>query len=141
MTIRQAALRQVIAGLATDLETCRKLQIMLEQQFTVAQKLDAAALKCLGEAIGVELERLEANHRERNSVLGGMPGAFKRLFATRPGSVQPAAQAALAARYAELEALVVRCKALAARNSTLLATQFETMQRLLHGEKHTYVPY
>ncbi|WJF90786.1 flagellar export chaperone FlgN [Paraburkholderia bonniea] len=138
---RQAALRQVVTGLTADLEAYRVLQRMLDEQFAVAQRLDAPALKRLGEAINHELERLELNQRTRRSLLGGMPGAFQRLLTGQPGAAPSAAQTALAARYAELEALVARCKALAARNSSLLAGQFETMQRMLHGEKHTYVPY
>jgi len=44
------------------------------------------------------------------------------------------------AAWAELEQTVVACKRATTRNTALLTEQFSVMQRVLHGEEHTYAP-
>jgi flagellar biosynthesis protein FlgN len=138
---RTIPVKQLLLDLGTDLNAYRKLAGMLDEQFDAALRLDGASLGRIGQAIDAEVSALDVRRSTRATVLGTTPGAAERLGQLLfPGAARAAQRVALSARFDELEQLIGHCKARATRNGGLLASQFEAMQRVLHGERHTYVP-
>ncbi len=131
-------LRRFIDDLNADLSAYRRLAQMFDAQFAAALRLDGGALTRAAEGIAHEVGLLDERRRMRGGV------GHVQLDAARQAALRAQATAAqrtaIEARYAELEKAVKRCKAQAVRNGNLLASQFEMMQQLLYGEKHTYAP-
>ncbi len=133
--------RQLLVDVVSDGVGYRKLAQLLEDQFAAALRLDTAALATLAKAIGAEADAIDLRRRYRMERIGGTPGAVlafgKRLLA---GDKHAAQREAFVERCTEVKTLATRCKTLTNRNGSLLAAQYEAMQRLMHGERHIYVP-
>lgn len=133
--------RQLFADVVADSVGYRKLVQLLEDQFAAAMRLDTTALGSLSKAIAAEADAIELRRHYRVERLGNAPGALQalgqRLLA---GEKQAEQRAALAERCSEVRALATRCQVLTKRNGGLMAAQYEAMQRLVHGERHIYVP-
>ncbi|WP_316682099.1 flagellar protein FlgN [Ralstonia flaminis] len=130
-----------MADIVADGVGYRKLAQLLDDQFAAALRLDAALLGQLAKTIAAEADSIDARRRHRVELLGNAPGAVQ-AFGERAlaGERHTAQRKSFIARCNELNALTARCKALGARNGALLAAQYEAMQRLMHGERHVYVP-
>lgn len=136
-----AALTQLLDDINADLHTYRRLAQMFDVQFAAALRLDADVLKRTAEQIEHEVGLLDARRRARSGA-GQKPLsiAYQQTGRTPVTTAATAQRATLDVCREEWKAAVKHCKAQAVRNGNLLASQFEMMQRLLHGEKHTYVP-
>ncbi|MFH5254427.1 flagellar export chaperone FlgN [Burkholderia semiarida] len=133
--------RRLVDDLRQDLIAYRKLEQMLDVQFEAALRLDAESLRAIAKAIGTEVGALAARRDARLTYVGEQSSSAARMAdAIFPGPGRELQRAALIGRCGEIDALIRACKVRASRNSQLLATQFESMQRLLNGERHTYVP-
>ncbi|KVO87711.1 hypothetical protein WL21_04845 [Burkholderia ubonensis] len=133
--------RRLLDDLREDFAAYRRLAEMLDAQFEAALRIDFEALRAFATAIGSEVERIAARRETRVSQIGAQPGGAVRL-AERvfPGPERALQRATLIGRCNEIEMLIGECKARATRNGNLLGSQFEAMQRLVNGERHTYVP-
>jgi flagellar biosynthesis protein FlgN len=129
-------LKRALEELDHEVRSFRKLSGMLEEQFVTARRLDTASLARVSEAIEREVNRLDERSNERARLLTTATTLARRLPAARA----QLAQRAVDQRTAELKKLATHCKAATLRNGQLLASQYDTMQRLLLGEKHTYAP-
>ena len=129
-------LKRALDDLDGEVMAYRKLSGMLDEQFQTAQCLDTASLARISDAIAHEVSRLNERHRERAQLLTTASSLVLRLPAAR-GKL---AHEALEKRRTELKKLAVQCKASTLRNGQLLASQYDTMQRVLRGEQHTYAP-
>lgn len=136
------ALAQVFGELDRELAIYRGLAAMLEEQYLVATRMDTAAMVQISEGIAREVRQLDANGADRHPRLLNVVALICRRGGD--GSLSPQLSAAqhaqLEARCRELRQLAVQCKALTVRNGHLLASQFESMHQVLHGETHTYAP-
>jgi len=133
--------RQLFADLVADCVGYRKLEQLLDDQFAAALRIDTLALGTLAQSIAGEVDTLDLHRRYRVEQLGNVPGAVQALGAKVFAGERHAEQRkAVAERCAEMNTLAARCQARASRNGALLAGQYEAMQRVLHGERHTYVP-
>jgi len=136
---RQEALQRVLQGIADDSLAYVELRALLEEQFQSILRHQNTQLALLAEQIVAAVERLDGRRRQRVSLATALLGAkpdMQQLFA-----LLPAERGAAAARdWATLEQMVLECKHLSGRNSEFLTEQYSTMQRVLHGEDHTYAP-
>ncbi|MGC1550217.1 MAG: flagellar export chaperone FlgN [Rhodanobacter sp.] len=126
--------RRALEDLDGELRAYRKLAGMLEEQFTTAMRLDTTMLARISETIAEEVRLLDEQGRKRPRLVGALSDIAKRS----PAAGKAAQHRVLEKRCAELKALAIHCKTLTMRNGQLLASQYETMQRVLHGERHTY---
>lgn len=136
---RQKAMSQLIRGVSDDLADYGRLQALLEQQFDAALRHQSVRLGELAAAITPLCETLELRRQQRVALavlLLGPEPEMRRLFVLLEGR----ARARLEANWASLEAMVCESKRLGKRTSDLLLGQFSIMQRVLHGEEHTYAP-
>lgn len=138
---RQDAFKQLMLGVNADFFDYQRLALLLEDQFAAALRHDATGLSSIGERITALAEVLEHRRVQRvNAVTALLPGrkaiSMTALIATFSGKPREA----LDASWRGLEAKVAECKALNARNGRLMASQFEVMQRVLHGESDMYAP-
>jgi len=137
------ALEQVIAGLDRELEIYRHLAGMLEEQYAVAVRLDTAAMMRISESISKGLARLEHQGQARHPRLLEVARVLCGRSAQGGSGESPfqaGQQARLEQRCCELRDMAVHCRKLTVRNGNLLASQYETMSHVLHGESHTYAP-
>ena len=136
---RQQAVQALADGVRLDLEAAKAILALLERQFQAALRHKGSELAALAEELMPALDAMDARRRQRVALvraLHGNEGAMAQFIAAQP---EPG-RARLAAAWSELERLVVACKAATTRNGNLLADQFSTMQRVLHGEEQTYAP-
>lgn len=136
---RQDAMRQLLQGMADDLAAYRQLQELMEQQFLAAIRHQSAALGTLAETISALVDTMEARRVQRVALvqrLLGASGTMEQSFAL----LKNAARERMEKDWQTLELLVRECKRLGKRNSDLLVEQYSIMQRVLHGEEHTYAP-
>ena len=136
---RQEAVQRVLQGIQDDRRGYTELMDLLESQFQASLRHQSAQLPLLAEQIIASVEQLDARRRQRVSLVAallGPKGDMPQLFAL----LQEEARAAALADWAALEQMVLECKRLNIRNSTLLTEQYTIMQRVLHGEEHTYAP-
>ncbi len=136
------ALTRVFEELDRELAIYRGLADMLEQQYAMAVRMDTAAMTRISEDIASEVRQLDAQNGGRHPRLLDVVALICRRGAEGTASPQLDASqhAALEVRCRELRQLAVQCKSLTIRNGNLLASQFETMHQVLHGEAHTYAP-
>ncbi len=133
--------RQLLVDVVSDGVAYGKLAKLLEEQFAAAMRLDTAALAMLAKAIAAEADAIDLRRRYRVERIGRAPGAVQALGQRLLAGEKHAAQReAFVGRCTEVKTLAARCKTLATRNGGLLAAQYEAMQRLVHGERHIYVP-
>ena len=114
---RDQAVARLLDGIQDDLGSCDAIRALLEPQ----------------------LEAMEARRVQRVQLVRALLGAdatMADLFA----KLDAARREAAAGAWRQLEALVRDCKEATARNGSLMAEQYSTMQRLLHGEDATYAP-
>ena len=136
---RQQAVQALVDGVQLDLEAAKAILALLERQFQAALRHKGSELAALAEELTPALDAMDARRRQRVALvraLHGADGTVAQFIAAQP---EPG-RARLAAAWTELERLVVACKAATTRNGNLLADQFTTMQRVLHGEDQTYAP-
>ncbi|MFC3461337.1 flagellar export chaperone FlgN [Massilia haematophila] len=136
---RQQAVAALADGVQLDLEAAKAILALLERQFQAALRHQGSELAALAEELTPALDAMDARRRQRVALvraLHGLDGTMAGFIAAQP---EPG-RARLAASWSELERLVVVCKAATTRNGNLLADQFTTMQRVLHGEEQTYAP-
>ena len=136
---RQQAAAALADGVQLDLEAAKAILALLERQFQAALRHQGSELTALAEALTPALDAMDARRRQRVALvraLHGPDGTMAQFIAAQP---EPG-RARLAAAWSELERVVVACKAATTRNGNLLADQFTTMQRVLHGEEQTYAP-
>ncbi|MPV70248.1 hypothetical protein [Burkholderia sp. BE17] len=137
----KSSLQQLLVDVVADGVGYRKLVQLLEDQFAAALRLDAAKLGTLAGAIAAEVDAIDLRRRYRIERLGEAPGAVLALGRRLLAGDRHAKQRALFVDCcAEVKALAARCRTLTRRNSGLLVAQYEAMWRLIHGERHTYVP-
>ncbi|QNA88203.1 flagellar protein FlgN [Massilia sp. Dwa41.01b] len=136
---RQGAVAALVAGVAQDLHAAAEIHALLERQFQAALRHRGAELAQLAEELTPALDAMDARRRQRVALVRALHGpdaTMATFIATQP---EPG-RATLAANWGELERLVVACKGATTRNGNLLAEQFTTMQRVLHGGDGTYAP-
>lgn len=137
---RSDVLRSLVSGVHADHADYQALRALLGEQFQAALRHDTATLTTLGERITALVAVLDGRRRERmhGVALLGLkpPSTMTQVIAM----FAPAMRAPLLQLWQALEALVVDCKALNARNCRLLMDQHAMMQRVLAGEADTYVP-
>lgn len=137
---RGDALKRLMFEVGSDRNDYRRLHELLEQQFAAALKHDASALAPLNSQILELAERLDAHRRARPALTAAVLGPGKPVSIEAViDSLSGLPSRALDEWWSELKEMVVRCKALNARNGQLLSAQYEIMQRVLHGESDTYV--
>ena len=136
---RQEAVQRVLQGIQDDRRGYTELMDLLESQFQASLRHQSTQLPLLAAQIIASVEQLDARRRQRMSLvtaLAGPKSGMQQLFAL----LRPEARASSSADWAALEQMVLECKRLNIRNSTLLTEQYTIMQRVLHGEEHTYAP-
>ncbi|WP_343729629.1 flagellar export chaperone FlgN [Duganella sp.] len=136
---RQDAMRQLLAGIAEDLQAYQTLQDLLQQQFQAALRHKAAELAPVAQAISDLVDIMQARRALRVALvqrLVGPQGTMLQAFAL----LKNAAREKMEADWNTLEQAVIACKALSKRNGDLLVEQYSIMQRVLHGEEQIYAP-
>ena len=136
---RQDAMRALLSGIAADLQAYSALAAVLEEQFSAALRHQGPRLVEIVEQLTTAVAIVDARRIERVALaqhLTGPQGTMAQAFAL----LKPAAREKIEADWLALEALVIECKRLSKRNADLLVEQHGIMQRVLHGEEHTYEP-
>jgi flagella synthesis protein FlgN len=136
---RDQAVTRLLSGIHADLDACTAIRDLLERQFHAAVRHRSAELATLGEALTPQLDAMEARRLQRVQLVRALFGAqatMDDLFA----SLAAPQRARTQAEWAQLERLVSECKEATGRNGYLMAEQYSTMQRVLHGDEQTYAP-
>jgi len=136
---RQQAATALVDGVGEDLAAANAILALLERQFQAALRHRGAQLAELAEELTPALDAMDARRRQRVALVRALHGTDATMSSFIAVQPEPG-RAALAAQWGELERLVVACKAATTRNGNLLAEQFTTMQRVLHGGDGTYAP-
>lgn len=136
---RQQANTMLATGVEHDLRDIHAVHALLEQQFEAAIRHQTSKLTALAEQLTPLLDGMEARRQQRVKLVRALLGA-RASMADYIASLAPAAQSTLGAAWRELEALTQACKQASLRNGNLLAEQHSIMERVLHGEEHTYAP-
>ena len=132
-------MRALLAGIGDDLQAYAGLAALLEEQFDAALRHQGPRLGELAEKITAMVAEADARRIERVSLaqhLAGPNATMTQVFAL----LKAAGREKMEADWLALEALVIECKRLSKRNADLLVEQHGIMQRVLHGEEHTYEP-
>ena len=136
---RGRALATIVRGVELDGDGYGRLRALLEEQFAAALRHDAAALGELAAHVTALVAEIDARRIEREAICATLAGQGARIPAILP--LLPAlSRQAFTAAWSALEAQVVECKRLNARNGRLLTEQHALMQRLLRGDADTYAP-
>jgi flagella synthesis protein FlgN len=136
---RGRALATIVRGVEIDGDAYGRLRTLLESQFASALRHDIPALGELAAQITALVAEMDARRVEREAICATLAGQGARIPAILP--LLPAlSRQAFAAAWSALEAQVVECKRLNARNGRLLTEQHALMQRLLRGDADTYAP-
>lgn len=136
---RQDAMRELLAGIALDLQAYASLKQLLQQQFEAALRHRAAELGAAAEAISTLVDAMQLRRQQRVALvqrLAGPSATMMQAFAL----LKSTAREKMEADWKTLEQSVVECKRLSKRNGDLLVEQYSIMQRVLHGEEHIYAP-
>ena len=136
---RQDAMRQLLAGIADDLQAYAQLQALLQDQFQAALRHKAAELGAAASAISTLVDAMQQRRALRVALvqrLVGETGNMAQAFAL----LKNAAREKIEADWKTLEQAVMECKRLSKRNGDLLVEQYSIMQRVLHGEEQIYAP-
>jgi flagellar biosynthesis protein FlgN len=132
-------MRALLAGIADDLQAYAALAALLEEQFDAALRHQGPRLGEIAEHIGTVVAAADGRRQQRVALAQHLNGP-KATMAQAFGLLKPAARAKMEADWLALEAQVIECKRLSKRNAELLVEQHSIMQRVLHGEEHTYEP-
>jgi len=136
---RDQAAAQVLEGIRADLGACTAIRDLLERQFSAALRHRGSELAALGERLGPQLDTMEQRRRQRVQLVRALFGAeatMDAFFASLPA----AQRASALSDWQALEQLVQDCQQATTRNRYLMAEQYSTMQRVLHGDSGTYAP-
>jgi flagella synthesis protein FlgN len=136
---RDQANAALAADVRADLAAAGSMLELLQRQFDAALRHRGDELAELAAGLEPQLEAMEARRRQRVALVRALHGADATM-AELLASLKEPLRSSLAADWAELEKRVRACKDAVARNGNLLAEQFSVMQRVLHGEEHTYAP-
>jgi flagella synthesis protein FlgN len=136
---RGRALAAIVRGVEQDSQAYRELRGALEEQFTAALRHDAQGLAGLATRITALVETMDMRRLERETICATLAGRGAGVPALLP-LLPEASRQAFAGAWSALEAQVIECKRLNARNGRLMTEQQELMQRVLRGETDTYVP-
>ncbi|MGH8854021.1 MAG: flagellar export chaperone FlgN [Telluria sp.] len=136
---RQQANLLLADGVQADVRDSAEVLALLERQFEAALRHRSAELTTLAELLAPLLDAMEARRQQRVALVRALLGEAGTMTQFIASLAEPG-QGALAAAWADLETTVQACKAATTRNGALLAEQFTVMQRVLHGEDHTYAP-
>jgi flagella synthesis protein FlgN len=132
-------MRALLAGIADDLQAYAALAALLEEQFDAALRHQGPRLGEIAERIGTVVAAADGRRQQRVALAQQLNGP-KATMAQAFGLLKPAGRAKMEADWLALEAQVIECKRLSKRNAELLVEQHSIMQRVLHGEEHTYEP-
>jgi flagella synthesis protein FlgN len=140
--IRNHAIRRLFEGMRQDAVDYASLQDVLEAQFVAAIKHRAEEVRTLCDRILNLTSSIEARRQERVSLAKALLGAGNKRVSVRAVAARlpESSRSVFDARCNGLEKLVAECKRLNARNSHLMMTQREIMQRVLGTERDTYGP-
>ena len=136
---RQEAMKQLLGGIASDLQAYQQLNALLEQQFDAAVRHQRLRLGDVAEAISALVDSLQERRQRRVALvqhLLGPTATMMQAFAL----LKNAARERMETDWRTLEQMVIECKRLGKRNSDLLVEQYSIMQRVLHGEEQIYAP-
>ncbi len=136
---RQDAMRQLLDGVAADLQSYQQMLDLIAQQFEAAIRHQSARLGEIAQEIGALVDVLEARRAQRVDLatrLVGPQPSMEQVFAL----LKPEPRARLEADWAQLEGMVQAAREMGRRNADLLAEQYTIMQRVLHGDDQTYEP-
>lgn len=136
---RDQAVARLVDGIQADLGACGAIRDLLERQFHAALRHRSAELATLGEALMPELDAMEARRVQRVQLVRALFGAQATMDHLFAGLAAPR-RIRVQADWERLTQLVADCKEATGRNSYLMAEQYSTMQRVLHGEHQTYAP-
>ncbi len=139
MNDRQDLMKQLLHGVAEDMQAYPQLAALLEEQFQGALRHQSARLAELAEQISTLVDSMQARRQQRVVLaqrLLGSTGTMAQAFAL----LKNAARERMEADWKTLEQQVLECKRLGKRNSDLLVEQYSIMQRVLHGEEQIYAP-
>ncbi|WP_306396175.1 flagellar export chaperone FlgN [Telluria beijingensis] len=129
----------LLEGVNLDLAEAATIHTLLEKQFEAAVRHRSAELTALADGLAPLLENMEARRQQRLQLVRALLGP-QATMDQYMASLVPAARVVFEAGWRELEGIVRACKEATARNGQLLADQYSTMQRVLHGEDGTYAP-
>jgi len=136
---RGRALAMIVRGVELDGEAYGRLRELLEVQFAAVLRHDAASLGELAAQITALVAEIDARRVERETICATLAGQGARIPAILPLLPELSRQA-FGTAWSALEAQVLDCKRLNARNGRLLTEQHALMQRLLRGDTDTYAP-
>ncbi len=136
---RAGMLDRLLRGVGEDVRDYRVLMGLLETQFELALRHEAAPMESLSARISALVDVLDARRRERVSLVEHLQGPGRRM-ADVFGLLPPQRRRLLETGWQTLEKLVRDCKALNARNCRLLMDQQAILQRVLHGDDEIYAP-
>ena len=132
-------MRQLLDGIAADLQSYQQMLDLIAQQFEAAIRHQSEHLAQVAKEIGALVDVLEARRAQRVELatrLVGPQPSMEQVFAL----LKPAPRARLEADWAQLEGMVQAAREMGRRNADLLAEQYTIMQRVLHGDDQTYEP-
>ncbi|KVH43258.1 flagellar export chaperone FlgN [Burkholderia diffusa] len=137
---RKEAFAQMFKGIAHDRARYVQLEGLLNRQFRAALRRDSAALTVTGNAIMALVDALNVSHDTRKRCARVLTGAERpESMSDVCASLSGMAGQAMRDEWQKLEAQVFECQGLNRRNAGLIMSQFEIMQRVMHGESNTYV--
>lgn len=132
-------LDRLLRGVGEDVRDYRALAALLEAQFEMALRHEAAPMESLSARVSALVDVLDARRRERVSLVERLQGPGRRMVDVFALLAAPR-RTLLQTGWGTLEELVRDCKALNARNCRLLMDQQAILQRVLHGEDEIYAP-
>lgn len=132
-------MRALLGGIAADRVAYTELTDLLEQQFDAALRHQGSRLGEIAAQLATVLEAAEARRQQRVALAQRLIGP-QATMAQAFTLLKSPTREKMEAEWLALEAMVLECKRLSKRNAELLVEQHAIMQRVLHGEEHTYEP-
>jgi flagella synthesis protein FlgN len=132
-------MRQLLDGIAADLQSYQHMLDLIAQQFEAAIRHQSERLGEIAQEIGELVDVIDARRVKRVELatrLTGPKPSMEQVFAL----LKPGPRARLEADWAQLEGMVQTAREMGRRNADLLAEQYTIMQRVLHGDDQTYEP-
>lgn len=129
----------LLEGVQRDLHEAAAIHALLERQFDAAVRHRSLELTALADDLAPLLEAMEGRRQQRLQLVRALLGP-QATMEQYSASLAAAARTTFDAAWTELETIVRACKEATTRNGQLLAEQYSTMQRVLHGEDAIYAP-
>lgn len=136
---RQDAMRVLLQGIAQDQQAYETLSALLQQQFEAAVRHQSSRLAAVADEITALVEGMQARRAQRVVLAQRLAGPNATIMQAFSLLKYPARER-MEGDWKALEMKVIECKRLSKRNADLLVEQYSIMQRVLHGEEHTYAP-